>query len=84
MVLSIKEGKALGYQIVKTVIRNGGDAENDLFYCAKALWKLLLEKNKLRYEMNTDADYIYIPIFSEKITKNSHFFDVKFSSGRLF
>lgn len=80
----LREGKALGYQIAKTVIRNGGDAENDLFYCAKALWRLLVEKNKLKNELNTDAEYIFIPIFADKITKNPHFFDVKFPSGRLF
>lgn len=80
----LREGKALGYQIVKTVIRNVGDAENDLFYCAMALWRLLIDKDKLKQELNTDKDHILIPIFADKITRNTHFFDVKFPSGRLF
>lgn len=80
----LRDGKALGYQIIKHTLRNGGDAENDLFYCAKALWKILLDKKELWQECDCDVEMIGLPIFAEKITSYPHFFDVGYSSGRLF
>ncbi|MCS7463053.1 TIGR02679 domain-containing protein [Paenibacillus doosanensis] len=80
----LRAGLAKGYQILGHTMRNGRDAEHDLFYCAKALWNLFINKEKLWKKFNCDVELIGIPIFAEEITKDPHFFDVKYSAGRLF
>lgn len=79
----LKAGNASGYQILKSVLRNGGAGDDELFYCVKALWYLFHSNDVLRQELKISTQNVRIPIFSNFVTKDPHGFDLKFPAGRL-
>lgn len=80
----IKTGKAQGYMILKSVLnKDKEEANKAFFYCMKALWYLLVDKETMLNQVASVNGKIENPIFANFITKSPHGFDWNKPAGRL-